>query len=77
MTMPNQKFWMVYGLHQRGPVFRHKSQMGAIEEAKRLSRAHPGIEFFVLEATHHVVKRDVDVTVIGHVGTSAFDDVPF
>lgn len=78
METHSLKFWMVYGLHQRGPVFRHKSQGSALDEAKRLSRSHPGIEFFVLEATHHVVKRDVDVTEIGHVSASDFDDgVPF
>ncbi len=58
-------FWMVYGLHQGAPVHRHKTELSAVTEAKRLARLHPDIDFFVLEATHHVVKRDVDVTPIG------------
>jgi hypothetical protein len=69
-------FWMVYGLHQRSPVHRHKSELSAIDEAKRLARQKPDVEFFVLEATHHVVKRDVDVTDIG-TGRRWEDDIPF
>lgn len=69
-------FWMVYGLHQRAPVYRHKTEGSAIEEAKRLARVHPDVDFFVLESTHHVVKRDVDVTPLGRA--SADDDgIPF
>lgn len=73
------KFWMVYGLHQRLPVYRHKTEASAVAEAKRLARHHPEIEFFVLESTHHVVKRDVDVTKLGSVLGSVFDadDIPF
>lgn len=75
------RFWMVYGMHQRAPTARHKTEQSAIAEASRLARAHPDVEFFVLEATHHVVKRDVDVTMIGqaerYFGRDADDDVPF
>lgn len=74
----DHKFWMVYGLHQRQPVYRHKSQASAVAEAKRLARLHPEVEFFVLETTHHVVKRDVDVTGIGFSGRPLVDDgIPF
>lgn len=59
------RFWMVYGLHQGAPTHRHKTEQSAVTEAKRLARLHPEVEFFVLETTHHVVKRDVDVTPIG------------
>lgn len=78
MENESVKFWMVYGLHQRAPAYRHKSESSAVDEAKRLAREHPGIHFFVLETTHHVVKRDVDVTKIGSVRGSTFDDgIPF
>lgn len=71
-------FWMVYGLHQRAPTVRHKSEFSAITEAKRLARQSPDVEFFVLEATHHVVKRDVDVTDIGTRDRwTPDDDIPF
>lgn len=66
MMTDRPTFWMVYGLQQRAPVFRHKTEADAVEEATRLARCNPGVEFFVLESTHHVVKRDVDVTRIGH-----------
>lgn len=77
----SERFWMVYGLHQRAPTARHKTEVGAVTEAKRLARSNPDVEFFVLETTHHVVKRDVDVTIIGQAerffGRDADDDIPF
>lgn len=79
--MENQslKFWMVYGLHQGRPTYRHKTEDSAVEEAKRLARAHPDTDFYVLESTHRVVKRDVDVTKFGFVRGGDFnaDDIPF
>lgn len=82
MTSEGQvRFWMVYGMHQGAPTARHKTEISAITEAKRLARAHPDVEFYVLETTHHVVKRDVDVTMIGqaarYFGRDAADDIPF
>lgn len=73
-----EQFWMVYGLHQRAPTVRHKSEGRAMAEAHRLARHNPGIEFFVLEATHHIVKRDVDVTALGRSAFRDYDDgIPF
>lgn len=78
----SSRFWMVYGLHQGAPTARHKTEQSAIAEAKRLARLRPDVEFFVLETTHRVVKRDVDVTVINRDsrepwGRDADDDIPF
>lgn len=75
----NSTFWMVYGLHQRAPTARHKTEFSAVTEAKRLARLHPDIEFFVLEAIHNVVKRDVDVTPLGMRSyyEETGDDIPF
>lgn len=79
--MTRETFWMVYGLHQRAPVYRHKSEGSAVEEAKRLARLHPDVEFYVLETIHRVVKRDVDVTPmsVGAPYDHRFnpDDIPF
>jgi len=75
------RFWMVYGLHQRAPTVRHKTEQSAVSEAKRLARTHADTEFFVLETTHHVVKRDVDVTLIEDGcrpwGRDPDDEIPF
>lgn len=75
------RFWMVYGLHQGAPTARHKTEVSAINEAKRLARMNPDVEFFVLETTHHVVKRDVDVSQISASGgffrRDPDDDIPF
>lgn len=43
-------FWMVYGWGQQSPTTKHYSEDQAATEAKRLSHAHPGLRFFVLEA---------------------------
>jgi hypothetical protein len=75
------RFWMVYGLHQGAPTARHKTEQSAVTEAKRLARNNPDVEFFVLETTHHVVKRDVDVSRISESGglyqRDLDDDIPF
>ncbi len=71
-------FWMVYGLHQGAPTVRHKTEESAINEARRLARNNPDVHFYVLAASHHVVKRDVDVTPIGlRAFVETGDDVPF
>lgn len=36
------KFWMVYGVGQRGSTYQHRSKALAQEEAKRLAGLHPG-----------------------------------
>lgn len=78
--MSTGTFWMVYGLHQRAPTMRHKTEASALAEAKRLARLAPDVEFFVLEATHNVVKRDVDVVELDRgssYGRDTGDDIPF
>jgi hypothetical protein len=61
VQMP-RTFWMVYGAGQRAPTVRHKTPESAIAEARRLARVAPDVEFFVLQAIAHVVKRDVEIT---------------
>lgn len=43
------KFWMVVG-NGNNPKIRHHSKKSASEEAKRLAREKPGVDFYVLEA---------------------------
>lgn len=79
MTKPIEIFWMVYGLGYRAPAVRHKTEQSAIDEAKRLARMNPEVEFFVLEPIHHAVKREVDVTFVGRHEPNPldYDDIPF
>lgn len=44
-----KKFWMITGSGNM-PKIRHQSMQDAQDEAKRLARANPGIEFYLLEA---------------------------
>lgn len=75
MTQLPRTFWMVYGAGQSAPTVRHKTAQTAIGEAKRLARVAPDVEFFVLQAVAHVVKRDVEITPMQ--GDPDFQDIPF
>lgn len=55
------EFWMVYGQGRAGPAREHLSLRSAQEEAKRLSREHRGITFFVLEAKRGYLVADPPV----------------
>lgn len=67
------KFWMVYGVGQRSPTCRHWSEDSAKNEALRLAKQHPGIEFVVLEATSAVASKPLIIEFEVAVG----DDLPF
>lgn len=73
-----EPFWMVYGLGQGAPTWKHRSAHEATKEAERLARANPGKTFIVLEAIGAVRKLEVEVIPIGR-GTAAdlADDIPF
>ncbi|MEN0115403.1 MAG: helix-turn-helix transcriptional regulator [Agrobacterium cavarae] len=68
------KFWMVYGIDQRAPAFRHWGEASARSEALRLSRQHPDIAFVVLEATWAVSSKSVVTEFEVVLGD---DDIPF
>ncbi len=68
------KFWMVYGVGQRSPTCRHWSEYCAKNEALRLAKQHPGIEFVVLEATSAVASKPLIIEFEVAVGD---DDLPF
>lgn len=72
VQMP-RTFWMVYGAGLRAPTVRHKAPETAIAEASRLARIAPDVEFFVLQAIAHVVKRDVEITPMA--GDPDFADI--
>lgn len=48
--MKVQKFWMVHGIGQRSPTFRHETHESAKAEAERLAQQCPGTVFVVLAA---------------------------
>lgn len=48
-----QKFWMITG-DGNSPKMRHYNMQDAQNEATRLARANPGIEFFVLQSVEMV-----------------------
>lgn len=60
MRTKRTTFWMVYGMNQGQPTVRHHSEDSATTEASRLARLHPGIDFYVMEATYRVFKKDVE-----------------
>jgi hypothetical protein len=72
-TKKHWAFWMVYGMGQRNPAHEHTSEASAIEEAKRLSREVPGVQFFVLEAKRGYVLAPPPITDI----EIDPDEVPF
>ena len=74
MTQMPRTFWMVYGAGQGAPTVRHVTAEIAIAEASRLARIRPDLEFFVLQACAHVVKRYVEVTPMA--GPSDFEEEP-
>jgi hypothetical protein len=82
--MERNTFWMVYGLNQRSPVVRHKTEDSALREAARLARQNPETAFYVMEATHRLRRNDVLVETLGQRcysdrdGDGVFDDgIPF
>lgn len=80
-TMPTEKFWMVYGIGQGEPTFKHDTEADAVNEAKRLARFHQDIPFVVLESKTAIIKREfVTVTLRDRADEpSAQDDdgIPF
>lgn len=49
VTHTTKKFWMITG-DANTPRVRHATIDDAIKEARRLAKAHPGIEFYILES---------------------------
>lgn len=60
--MENPPFYLVWNPAGRTPQFKHESITAARIEAERLARVYPGLEFYVLEPTHRMVRADVTVT---------------
>lgn len=85
MAQPKaSKFWMVYGVGQRGSTYQHPSKALAQLEAQRLASLHPGIAFVVLAAVDAfcadspIIQR-IKITKSDPVDarSSTGDDIPF
>jgi hypothetical protein len=50
MTHLATKFWMVWSPSGRAPTYKHDTRESANNEARRLSKACPSQQFFVLKA---------------------------
>lgn len=70
------KFWMVYGVGQRGPTYRHWSLPAATAEARRLAECNSGIVFVVMEALCAVTADKPRITAID-VREDIDDGIPF
>ncbi|MCJ8518983.1 DNA-binding Xre family transcriptional regulator [Pseudorhizobium tarimense] len=73
---PLAKFWMVHGINQRPPAYKHWTFESAEREARRLSVAHPGVVFVVLEAVT-AFASETPRTVEISVDVNADDGIPF
>ncbi|RWX78293.1 XRE family transcriptional regulator [Neorhizobium lilium] len=69
-------FWMVAGIGQRGPAYRHWSQEAAKAEALRLAKVNPNVIFVVLEATSAFRSEEPRIIEIS-VDPDADDGIPF
>jgi hypothetical protein len=72
---PKEPFWMVYGLWQGAPTFKHETPEAAKTEAERLARMCPGTTFYVLQTVARARKHDVEFHPIVYRGL--VDDLPF
>lgn len=70
-------FWMVYGLDQGPPTYRHSSYELALAEAQRLARISPGTKFYVLRTVAVARKVDVEVAAIDAPDEPYDDGRPF
>lgn len=71
--MTEETFWYVYGVGMGAPQFRHPTYTAAREEARRLAKNAPGVEFLVLQAVYSAIKCDVQERVLRTVD----DGIPF
>ncbi len=69
------QFWMVHGIGQRGPAYRHLSRDSAEREAKRLAVEHPEITFVVLVSC--AAFRSEKPKVVEFQISDADDGIPF
>ncbi len=75
------KFWMVLGIDQGVPRYRHFTMKSASEEANRLAGVHPGVMFVVLEVVDAYQAEQPKINKFDIApppsGRDCDDDIPF
>lgn len=71
-----KKFWMVYLEGCRAPVFKHRSERSAMDEAYRLAGEH-NLDAFVLEAKTVIKIVNIPTTVFEKLKDPDEDKCPF
>lgn len=66
MDVTDEVFWMVWCPQGGAPTVAHGSESKAITEAGRLAQAHPGRQFYVLQATERIEVNAVRRTRLTH-----------
>lgn len=77
MSDPISKFWMVYGMNQRGSTQRHYSKKAAESEAQRLAQHNPGVTFVVLASVDAFCAEQPVVGSVKIRKPTADDLIPF
>jgi DNA-binding GntR family transcriptional regulator len=68
-----RKFWMVWNINNRSPVYQHYSLDDATREAARLARVNPDSIFVVLEAVSACKTK----SPLEWITLPESDDIPF
>lgn len=82
LPLKAEKFWMVYGVGQRGPAYEHRTKASARAEAKRLAALHPDVMFVVLAAvdayrTAAPILQRFEIVKPDPAGHDVDGDIPF
>lgn len=62
MTHEDPPFYLVWREGGNAPRVKHETVTQAENEAERLARQNPGVEFYVLTPTARAVERRVTIT---------------
>jgi hypothetical protein len=61
-SQKSKKFWMITGDGNQ-PRVRHANKKQAVDEAKRLAKNNPGVEFYILE-TVKLIEQPSQIKVV-------------
>lgn len=70
-SLSEESYWVVFRVGGDAPTRRHKTFSTALEEAKRLANANPGVEFVVFQS-HSTVFQPGGLMVVKHTEECPF-----